>query len=99
MQGAANRTAQNVAAFARHPKMPAKPNTVATRALADLQTGEGGCILETPIHNERLAEIGLVKGEEVRVTQVAPFGDPVVLSILDAPVVVRRDDLVGIFVQ
>ncbi|MBS0618368.1 MAG: ferrous iron transport protein A [Spirochaetes bacterium] len=79
--------------------MPAKPKTVAARALANLQPGEGGCILETPTHNERLAEIGLVKGENVRVTQVAPFGDPVVLSILDAPVVVRRDDLVGIFVR
>jgi Fe2+ transport system protein FeoA len=45
-----------------------------------------------------LAEIGLVKGERVSVLQVAPLGDPVILQVLDAPVIVRRADLEGVLV-
>ncbi len=60
--------------------------------------GDGGVILETPAHNERLAEIGLVRGEQVQILKVAPFGDPVILQVLDAPVIVRRADLAGVLV-
>lgn len=77
----------------------AKKNSVPQgRPLAELLPGEGGVILATPAHNERLAEIGLVKGEAVRVMKVAPFGDPVIIQILDAPVIVRRGDLQGVLV-
>ncbi len=68
------------------------------RNLANLAPGEGGVILATPLHHERLAEIGLVKGERVEVMKVAPFGDPVILQVLDAPVIVRRADLEGVLV-
>lgn len=68
------------------------------RNLAALAPGEGGVILETPVHHERLAEIGLVKGERVAVVKIAPFGDPVILQVLDAPVIVRRADLEGVLV-
>ena len=68
------------------------------RNLANLAPGEGGVILVTPLHHERLAEIGLVKGERVEVIKVAPFGDPVILQVLDAPVIVRRADLEGVLV-
>lgn len=68
------------------------------RNLAELAPGQGGVILTTPLHHERLAEIGLVKGERVEVMQVAPFGDPVILQVLDAPVIVRRADLEGVLV-
>lgn len=68
------------------------------RSLATLAPGEGGVILVTPLDNERLAEIGLVKGERVEVVRVAPFGDPLILQVLDAPVIVRRADLEGILV-
>jgi Fe2+ transport system protein FeoA len=68
------------------------------RNLATLAPGEGGVILVTPLHHERLAEIGLVKGERVEVIKVAPFGDPVILQVLDAPVIVRRADLEGVLV-
>ena len=70
----------------------------AGRNLANLAPGEGGVILATPLHHERLAEIGLVKGERVEVLKVAPFGDPVILQVLDAPVIVRRADLEGVLV-
>lgn len=68
------------------------------RNLATLAPGDGGVILATPLHHERLAEIGLVKGERVEVMKVAPFGDPVILQVLDAPVIVRRADLEGVLV-
>ncbi|MFZ5630982.1 MAG: FeoA family protein [Spirochaetota bacterium] len=68
------------------------------RNLATLAPGDGGVILATPLHYERLAEIGLVKGERVEVVRVAPFGDPVILQVLDAPVIVRRADLEGVLV-
>jgi Fe2+ transport system protein FeoA len=68
------------------------------RNLASLAPGDGGVILVTPLHHERLAEIGLVKGERVEVVQVAPLGDPVILQVLDAPVIVRRADLEGVLV-
>ncbi len=69
------------------------------RSLANLAPGEGGVILETPLHHERLAEIGLVKGERVEVVKLAPFGDPMILQVLDAPIIVRRADLEGVLVS
>jgi Fe2+ transport system protein FeoA len=47
---------------------------------------------------KRLAEIGLVKGEHVQLVKLAPFGDPVIIQVLDAPIIVRRADLAGITV-
>lgn len=76
----------------------AKQQKPVGRSLAVLLPGEGGVILATPLHHERLAEIGLVKGERVEVVRVAPFGDPVILQVLDAPVIVRRADLAGVLV-
>lgn len=76
----------------------AKQQKPAGRSLSELAPGEGGVILATPLHHERLAEIGLVKGERVEVVRVAPFGDPVILQVLDAPVIVRRADLAGVLV-
>jgi len=72
--------------------------TLPTRRLSEMGPGEGGIVAETPRLNERLAEIGLVKGEKVSVVKVAPFGDPVILQVLDAPVIVRRADLAEVLV-
>lgn len=71
---------------------------VQTRRLSELGPGEGGIIAETPKLNERLAEIGMVKGEHVSIVKVAPFGDPVILQVLDAPVIIRRADLAEVLV-
>lgn len=69
------------------------------RNLAELAPGEAGVVLETPYHHERLAEIGLVKGERVEIVKVAPWGDPVIVQVLDSPVIVRRADLEGVLVS
>lgn len=78
--------------------MPKKQSIAAARYLTELLPGEGGVIVATPVANERLAEIGLVKGEYVQLVKLAPFGDPVILQVLDAPIIVRRADLTGITV-
>ncbi|MCS6972126.1 MAG: ferrous iron transport protein A [Leptospiraceae bacterium] len=74
-----------------------RPNK-ALRSLATLAPGEGGTIAETP-PNLRLAELGLIRGQFVRVLGVAPLGDPVVLALLDTPLVVRRAELEGILIR
>ncbi len=66
--------------------------------MSELAPGEGGYISETPRNNERLAEIGIVKGEYIRLIKVAPFGDPVIIEVLGAPIIVRRADLAEVMV-
>jgi len=78
--------------------MAKKQAVAASRYLTELSPGEGGVVQATPAANERLAEIGLVKGEYVQLVKLAPFGDPVIIQVLDAPIIVRRADLAGITV-
>jgi len=78
--------------------MSKKQSVVAPRYLTELSPGEGGIVAATPTANERLAEIGLVKGEYVQLVKLAPFGDPAIIQVLDAPIIVRRADLAGIMV-
>ncbi len=69
------------------------------RRLSELKAGETATIRETPTGNERLAEIGMIKGEKVTFVKTAPLGDPVVLRILDAPIIVRRVDIEMVLVD
>jgi ferrous iron transport protein A len=77
------------------PRIPVKKG----RALSSLTAGETATILETPVGNERLAEIGMVKGEKVTFVKTAPLGDPVILRVLDAPIIVRRADIEMVLVD
>ncbi len=78
--------------------MGRKQTLPVARYLTELKPGEGGVVQATPVANERLAEIGLVKGEYVQLVKLAPFGDPVIIQVLDAPVIIRRADLEGVTV-
>ncbi|MBV6492272.1 MAG: hypothetical protein LDLANPLL_00265 [Turneriella sp.] len=69
------------------------------RSLSTLALGESGVVVRTPTQNERLAEIGIVKGEKVTLVQVAPLGDPVVVEVLDTPIILRRSDLAEVMVH
>lgn len=71
----------------------------ATRPLSDLKPGESATIVQAPRANERLAEIGFVAGEKVTLVRVAPLGDPVVIQVLDTPVIIRRADLAEVLVD
>jgi len=75
-----------------------KPAAIA-RPLAGLRNGETATIAETPKDNERLAEIGLVKGEKVTFVKTAPLGDPIILYVLDAAVIVRRAEIEKVLVH
>jgi Fe2+ transport system protein FeoA len=68
------------------------------RCLSELKPGETATIFQTPAEHERLAEIGLIQGETVTFVKAAPLGDPVILRVLDASVIVRRADLATVFV-
>jgi ferrous iron transport protein A len=70
-----------------------------TRPLAGLRQGETATVAETPNGNERLAEIGLVKGEQVTFVKTAPLGDPVILRVLDAAIIVRRAEIEQVLVR
>lgn len=72
---------------------------IKSRPLSELAPGESATILRTPVHNERLAEIGFVAGEKVTLIRVAPFGDPVVIQVLDTPVIIRRAELAEVLVD
>lgn len=69
------------------------------RPLSDLKPGESATIVKAPQNNERLAEIGFVAGERVSIMRVAPFGDPVVVQVLDTPVIIRRAELAEVLVS
>lgn len=68
------------------------------RSLSELLPGESATIAETPVSNERLAEMGFVKGEVVELVKFSPFGDPAVVKVLGSAIVVRRADLAGVLV-
>jgi Fe2+ transport system protein FeoA len=43
--------------------------------------------------------IGLVKGEQVTFVKTAPLGDPVILRVLDAAIIVRRAEIEQVLVR
>ena len=69
------------------------------RPLSELKPGEAATIVKAPQTNQRLAEIGFVAGERVSLVKVAPFGDPVVVQVLDTPVIIRRAELAEVWVD
>ncbi|MBX3723053.1 MAG: ferrous iron transport protein A [Turneriella sp.] len=69
------------------------------RPLSELKPGEAATIVKAPQSNQRLAEIGFVAGERVSLVKVAPFGDPVVVQVLDTPVIIRRAELAEVWVD
>ena len=49
--------------------------------------------------NNQLRELGLCEGETVRVTNTAPFNDPLIVAVIDYRLSIRRDDARNILVQ
>lgn len=78
--------------------MKRKRDAAKPRALSSLGPGESGTVFATPVTNLRLAELGLIRGEKVTLLKAAPLGDPVILKILDASVMVRRADIADVLV-
>ena len=66
------------------------------RTLQDLRPGESGMILsvgnQSGAVKRRLVDMGLTPGTEVKVTKIAPLGDPLEVSLRGYELSLRKDD-------
>lgn len=64
------------------------------KTLADCKAGEIVTLLE--VSDEQLTiqlySMGCIMGEDIRVEKIAPFGDPMIISVEDIFISLRRDD-------
>ncbi|GJM26289.1 MAG: hypothetical protein DHS20C16_27040 [Phycisphaerae bacterium] len=63
------------------------------RTLADLKASTSATVQSLqgdPVVQQRLAEMGLTNGREVRMVRVAPLGDPYQIEVLDYHLSLRR---------
>jgi len=61
--------------------------------LSELKPGQSGKILA--VHGEdvmsfRLAEMGVIEGETIKVTKKAPFGDPIEIEVMSYNLCLRK---------
>ena len=73
-----------------------------TQSLACLPIGSSAVVRRvgcTPSVARRLLELGLVPGTAVKVTRVAPLGDPLELRVRNYALSIRRAEAVGIEVE
>ncbi len=78
------------------------PNGTKIVPLSTLTPGQQGTIVRVGGHTNlrrRLLEMGLVRGETIRVERVAPLGDPVEFTIKGYHLSLRRNDAANIEVQ
>ncbi|MFN4974065.1 MAG: ferrous iron transport protein A [Bacteroidota bacterium] len=73
----------------------------ALKRLSELAVGEIGAIhsFENDDIYIKLMEMGCVPGEEVRVEQVAPLGDPISIAVAGYHLSLRLNEARSIFVQ
>ena len=65
------------------------------KTLKDLNVGESGEIVKigtTGALKQRFMDMGITKGTEVKVTKVAPLGDPIEIVIRGYNLSIRKDD-------
>lgn len=75
--------------------------TPALKRLSELSIGETGAIhsFENDEIYIKLMEMGCVPGEEVRVEQVAPLGDPISIAVAGYHLSLRLNEARSIFVE
>ena len=62
--------------------------------ICDLKIGEYGFITDHRLESDeelRLLEMGLIKGEKVKITKIAPLGDPIELEVMNYNLCVRKE--------
>jgi ferrous iron transport protein A len=80
----------------------ASPSSGSAIPLASLPIGGRGRLCSAPDGRpvaRRLGELGFVPGTEVRLVRRAPLGDPIEIELRGYRVCLRREQLVGIFVE
>jgi len=71
------------------------------KTLAELNPGEEGIIVELKISPSirRIMEMGMKKGERVKVLRNAPFKDPVEFEVMGYTISLKRKDSENIIVE
>ncbi len=69
------------------------------RTINDLKPGAAGAVIK--LHGEgplkrRIMDMGITKGVDVRVKRVAPFGDPIELTVRGYQLSIRKEDAANI---
>jgi len=70
--------------------------------LSELKKGQSArivCMPSSGVLRKRLAEMGMLVGEVIRVEGVAPLGDPVELTVRQYRLSLRKSDIVNITVE
>ena len=72
------------------------------KRLSELKPGQKGKVLQIgaigPL-KRRLMDMGVIKGEEIEVRKVAPFGDPIEVSVKNYNLSFRKKEAEGIIVE
>ena len=75
---------------------------MARRTLTELSPGESGKIVEINAQGalkRRLMDMGLTRGSVVTFRKVAPFGDPIELTIRGYELSIRKDEAEHVIVE
>ncbi len=70
--------------------------------LSELRKGQAGRVLKidgVPSLRKRLLDMGVLAGEVIRVEGVAPFGDPMEVSVRNYRLSLRKKEVEGILVE
>lgn len=69
---------------------------------SDLRKGMRARVIAVPENDEladRLQELGLTRGTEFEVTQVAPLGDPIEIALRGYRLCLRRSEAIGFTIE
>lgn len=70
--------------------------------LSELAVGQSGVVLGFKYENnmtDRLMQLGIIEGVEIKVTRVAPSGDPIELDIAGYALSMRKTDAEIVVIQ
>ncbi len=72
-----------------------------TRSVADLKVGEKGIIqfFKDELMSLKLLEMGCLPGAEVKLSCVAPFGDPICIKVSGYSLSLRKDEASTILIK
>jgi ferrous iron transport protein A len=72
-----------------------------TKSVADLKVGEKGIIqfFKDELMSLKLLEMGCLPGTEVKLSCVAPFGDPICIKVSGYSLSLRKDEASTILIK
>lgn len=72
-----------------------------TKSVADLKVGEKGIIqfFKDELMSLKLLEMGCLPGTEVKLSCVAPFGDPICIRVSGYSLSLRKDEASTILIK